>query len=238
MALEIRDLTVQYGPIRAVQGVSFSVERGQIVSVIGPNGAGKTSLMSALLGMIVHGGEVVADGKRLTRTPSHVRARSGISFVPDARGVFPELTVREQVLVGAAHGDKGVFEELAESFPLLKQFADKPGGSLSGGQKQLVSMARAIAARPHYLLMDEPSIGLSPVAIRGVIDVVRRLGDLGIGVLMTEQNVKIAMSESSECHVMVRGRVELSGPPSELQDDPLIEDLYLGRAGRRKEREE
>jgi branched-chain amino acid transport system ATP-binding protein len=230
MALEIKDLTVQYGPIRAVQGLSISVERGQIVSVIGPNGAGKTSLMSALLGLISHGGEVVADGKRLTRSPSHVRARSGIAFVPDARGVFPELTVREQVLISAARGDKQVYDELAESFPLLKDFAGAQGGSLSGGQKQLVSMARAIASRPRYLLMDEPSIGLSPVAIRGVIDVVRRLGDLGIGVLMTEQNVKIAMSESSEVHVMVRGRIELSGPPSALENDPLIEDLYLGRA--------
>jgi branched-chain amino acid transport system ATP-binding protein len=229
MALEITDLTVQYGPIRAVEGVTLRVELGEIVSVIGPNGAGKTSLMSALVGQIPHGGTVAIDGTVMGKAPSHVRARAGISFVPDARGVFPELTVREQVLLGAQKGDTGVYDELAESFPLLAEFATRLGGGLSGGQKQLVSMARAIAARPKYLLMDEPSIGLSPVAIRGVIDVVRKLGDLGIGVLMTEQNVKIAMTESSEVHVMVRGRIELSGAPSVLKDDPLVEDLYLGR---------
>jgi len=231
MALEINDLTVQYGPIRAVQGIDLRVERGEIVSVIGPNGAGKTSLMSALVGLISHGGDVVIDGEASTRAASHVRARAGIAFVPDAHGVFPELTVREQVMLGAQKGDTGVYDELAASFPLLAEFADREGGALSGGQKQLVSMARAIAARPKYLLMDEPSIGLSPVAIRGVIDVVRGLGDLGIGVLMAEQNVKIAMTESSVVHVMVRGRIELSGPPAELQDDALVEDLYLGRRG-------
>ncbi|MBX9472392.1 ABC transporter ATP-binding protein [Microcella sp.] len=230
MPLEINNVTVSYGPITAVRGVSLVVKPGEIISVIGPNGAGKTSLMSAILGLISHGGDVVVDGTRCTHSSSHVRARRGISFVPDARGVFPELTVREQVLLGTKKSDKGVYDELAESFPLLADFADREGGSLSGGQKQLVSMARAIAARPRYLLMDEPSIGLSPVAIRGVIDVVRRLGHMGIGVLMTEQNVKIAMTESSEVHVMVRGGVELSGTPSALQDDPLIEDLYLGRS--------
>jgi len=229
MALEIGNLTVQYGPIQAVRGVSLTVERGQIVSVIGPNGAGKTSLMSAIVGLVAHGGEVIVDGARSTRVASHVRARAGISFVPDGRGVFPELTVREQVILGAKKRGEHIFHELAESFPLLRQIANKPGGVLSGGQKQLVSMARAIAARPHYLLMDEPSIGLSPAAIRGVIEVVRRLGDLGIGVLMTEQNVKIAMTESSQVHVMVRGRIEVSGAPTELQDQ-LVEGLYLGNA--------
>lgn len=228
MTLSVTDLRVSYGAIAAVHGVSLEVQPGQVVAVVGPNGAGKSSLISACMGLVDHGGTVHVDGTDVSNMAAHKRSRAGLSFVPDGQGVFPLLSVRDQLRVGAGRELEDVQAELFETFPLLAEKRAALGQQLSGGQQQLVSIARALSTRPKFILMDEPSIGLSPIAVKGVVSAIEALGGAGLGVLVAEQNVRLALDASDYCHVMVRGEIVRSGTPESLLNDPEVEALYMG----------
>ena len=232
MSLTITDLKVSYGPISAVHGISLEVEPGQVVAVIGPNGAGKSSLVRACMGLAPHVGTVRVDDTDVSTMAAHRRSRAGLSYVPDGKGVFPLLSVRDQLRVGAGRTIDEVQRELFETFPLLADKREALGQQLSGGQQQLVSIARALSTRPRYILMDEPSIGLSPIAVKGVVSAIEALGGTGLGVLVAEQNVRLAMDASDYCHVMVRGEIVRSGTPDALLNDPEVEGLYMGTSKR------
>ena len=231
MSLTISGLGVKYGAITALEPLDLEVPTGGIVGVLGPNGAGKSSLIRALVGLVRSSGTVVLDGTDITRRTTGQRARLGIGYVPDSMGAFADLTVRENIQVAAGSEWKATWERLADAFPLLAAKADTHASSLSGGQRQTLSIARALATGPKYVLLDEPSMGLSPVAIKEVIIAIERLSSFGLGVIIAEQNVNLALDVSSVCHVLQRGRIALTGEPHELRSAPEIKRLYLGRAG-------
>jgi branched-chain amino acid transport system ATP-binding protein len=230
MALEVRDLGVKYGQIEAVHGVSFEVPSHQVTSIVGPNGAGKSSIVRAALGLVKASGSVTLDGQSIERRRPHQRARAGISYVPDRRGVFPELTVKEHIRMAVGGGWEERWEQLVELFPLLGENQERKGNELSGGQQQTLSIARALANRPKYIVLDEPSIGLSPIAVKGVIEAVEKLSETGVGTLLAEQNAKLALSVSARVHVVVRGRIVRSAEPKELEGTDELRALYLGRS--------
>jgi branched-chain amino acid transport system ATP-binding protein len=229
MTLRIDKLKVAHGPIVAVNGFSAVVEPGKVIAVIGPNGAGKSSLLAAIGGQLPHDGSVELGGTRLDGMPSHKRAHAGLGFVPSGRGVFPSISVRDHVRMSAGPRDKETWDRLVGWFPILADKQDALGSNLSGGQQQIVSIARAMAADPKFLLMDEPSIGLSPIATDQLTAAVRTLARQNVGILLTEQNAGLALKLSDFCILMVRGDTYLSGRPEELKDRPEIEALYLGR---------
>lgn len=229
MTLKIDKLKVAYGPIAAVNDFSASVEPGQVVAVIGPNGAGKSSLLSAIGGQVPHGGSVELADMRLDGLPSHRRARAGLGFVPSGRGVFPSISVRNHVRMTAGVRDRQMWDRLVGMFPILADKQHALGANLSGGQQQIVSIARAMSADPKYLLMDEPSIGLSPIATDQLGEAVRTLARENVGILLTEQNAGLALKLSDYCILIVRGDTYLAGRPDELRHRPEIEALYLGR---------
>jgi len=232
MSLKLHDVSVAYGPVQAIRGLQLEVAPGSIVAVIGPNGAGKSSLLAGVLGLAPLQGAVELDGKDISRVPSHARSHFGLGYVPSARGVFTTLTVTENMQVAAGARFDLVWRDLTAWFPILVEKAHALGSELSGGQQQIVSIARAMAARPRYILMDEPSIGLSPIAIGWLVDAIRRLRAAGVGVLLTEQNAGLALTVSDYCLLMVRGEVRLAGTPDELRGKPEVEALYLGRSVR------
>lgn len=228
MSLKVRDLRVAYGAAVAVHGISLTVEPHTVVSVIGPNGAGKSSFLSGVMGVVPSAGGVEVDGFPFQSLSSSARSRSGLSYVPDGPGIFPDLTVKEHIRVAGGRCWKKRWVELVERFPLLEEKQDSPARDLSGGQKQTVSIARALASDPSYILLDEPSMGLSPIAIIGVIAAIEELSSGGVGVLLVEQNSSLALGVSDEVHVVVRGSVVASGTPQELRAKNLAA-LYLGQ---------
>lgn len=230
MTLRIDRLKVAYGPIVAVNDFTATIEPGQVVAVIGPNGAGKSSLLAAVGGQVAHSGSVELSGARLDGLASHSRARAGLGFVPSGRGVFPSISVRDHVRIAAGANDARMWERLVAMFPILGDKQQALGANLSGGQQQIVSIARAMAADPKFLLMDEPSIGLSPIATDQLGEAVRALARENVGILLTEQNAGLALKLSDYCILIVRGDTYLAGRPEELRHRPEIEALYLGRA--------
>jgi branched-chain amino acid transport system ATP-binding protein len=229
MALEVSDFGVAYGPVRAVTGARVEVPERSVIAVIGPNGAGKTSLLRAVMGQVKASGRVAVDGTDISRRSVHARCRLGLGFVPDGRGVFPGLTVREHIRVAAGAHAEERWSTLIQTFPVLEEKQAALGSQLSGGQQQILSIARALASQPRYVLLDEPSMGLSPIAIRQVVDAIARLSAYGVGVLLAEQNVGLALKVSARCHVMVRGEIQLSGTPEEISANRNLEALYLAR---------
>jgi branched-chain amino acid transport system ATP-binding protein len=212
-----------------VHAFSAGVEPGQVVAVIGPNGAGKSSLLAAVGGQLPHGGSVELAGIPLDGMPSYRRAQAGLGFVPSGRGVFPSISVRDHVRMAAGPRDRETWSRLVDWFPILKDKQAALGSNLSGGQQQIVSIARAMAGDPKFLLMDEPSIGLSPIATDQLAAAVRTLTRQNVGILLTEQNAGLALKLSDYCILMVRGEIALTGHPQDLRDRPEIEALYLGR---------
>jgi branched-chain amino acid transport system ATP-binding protein len=230
MSLAFRKLRVAYGPVVAIEGLDLEVDEGQVVAIIGPNGAGKTSMLAAAIGLIPHAGAVVLDGKDLSRLRSFDRSRAGLGYVPSGKGVFGTLTVRDNVRVAAGKDFDAAWKRLTGWFPILETKALSLGSELSGGQQQIVSIARAMATSPRYLLLDEPSIGLSPIAVEHLAEVVRVLQRQKVSILLSEQNAGLAMTLSDRCVLLVRGEVRMSGTPDELRDKPEVEALYLGRS--------
>ncbi|WP_342640100.1 ABC transporter ATP-binding protein [Rhodoligotrophos ferricapiens] len=230
MLLKLSDIWVRYGHISAVCGVSLEVAPGEVVSVIGPNGAGKTSLLAGIMGLAPQTGSIVLDGVALERRNSSARSAAGIGYVPTGRGVFGTLSVKENIAVACRGDFKRTWDRLTGWFPILAGKADALASQLSGGQRQMVSIARAMASAPKVLLLDEVSMGLSPIAIGQVREVVGILAREGVSIVLAEQNASLAMAVSDRCMVLVRGETRLAGTPGELRNRPEVEALYLGRS--------
>ena len=232
--LEVRDLHVAYGAAPALWGVSLTLRAGELLAVVGPNGAGKTTLINALCGIErARAGRIVVDGTDVTRWPSHRFCAAGIAVVPEGRRLFTAMTVRENLELGShlprARAERA--DSLAaalELFPALGEKLASPAGELSGGQQQMVAIARALMARPRLLLLDEPSLGLSPLIVADMFDAVRRINAQGVSVLLVEQNVEVALSLSDRAYVLEEGRIVAEGESDDLLARPEIQRAYLG----------
>jgi branched-chain amino acid transport system ATP-binding protein len=231
--LDLRDVSVSYGAVRALTAVSISVPRGSCVSLLGANGAGKSSLMRAVLGLVSYTGTVTLDNIDLTGFKPHRLASAGLSSVPEGRQVFGRLSVRENLLIGARLGKRSDTERLDEVLALFPSIASRLGDSaslLSGGEQQMVAVGRALITEPKVLLMDEPSLGLAPLLIDEIFRVIAQLRDSGVTILLVEQNATLALEVSDHAYVLQNGRVVASGSAGEIASTPGIEDAYLGGA--------
>jgi branched-chain amino acid transport system ATP-binding protein len=232
--LEVHDLQVAYGAANALWGVSLELRRGELLCVVGPNGAGKTTLIATLAGMLrARGGRIVFDGRDITRLPAHRFCEAGIALVPEGRRLFTGMTVRENLELGsllpqAKAQRQQSMAQVLELFPALKEKLASPAGELSGGQQQMVAIARALMARPRLLLLDEPSLGLSPRIVGDMFAAIRRINADGVSVLLVEQNVAMAMEVSQRAYVLEEGRMVAEGLPQELLARPEIQRVYLG----------
>ena len=232
--LEVRDLDVAYGAAPALWGVSIDVRQGELLCVVGPNGAGKTTLINAIAGLHrARGGRMSIDGQDLMRLAPHRFCEQGIAIVPEGRRLFTGLTVLENLHLGsylrqAKQRRKESLDEVLAIFPPLQAKLRSPAGELSGGQQQMVAIARALMARPRLLLLDEPSLGLSPLIVRDMFDAIRRISAQGMTVMLVEQNVAMAMQVSHRAYVLELGRVVAEGTPAELMARPEIQRAYLG----------
>ncbi|MGS0688737.1 ABC transporter ATP-binding protein [Nakamurella sp. GG22] len=236
--LEIRDMTVGYGRIEALHGISLSVEDGELVTLIGANGAGKTTTMRAISGIRpLTRGTIMFDGQDITKMKAHLRVLAGIVQAPEGRGVFPGMTVQENLDMGH-YGRKfktkaeyrATLDRVLELFPRLEERRDQLGGTLSGGEQQMVAIGRAMMARPRVLLLDEPSMGLAPMMIQQIFRIVSEINATGVTILLVEQNAQQALSRSDRAYILETGEVVKSGPGPELLADPSIKEAYLGVA--------
>jgi branched-chain amino acid transport system ATP-binding protein len=226
--LELENVDARYGDVRVLHGVSLAVDEGQVVSVLGPNGAGKTTTLRAISGMVKTTGSITYEGKRIGRSPESA-ARRGIAHVPEGRGTFAELTVWENLRLGAYTARTAEFDRVLTYFPWLKERRDQQAGTLSGGEQQMLALARALVSRPKLLLLDEPSLGLAPLVVGELFAIVRKLNDEeGLTVLVVEQNANVALDSSQRAYVLEAGRVALSGSSAELRADESIRRSYLG----------
>jgi branched-chain amino acid transport system ATP-binding protein len=234
MLLEVRNLHIHYDKVEAVKGVSLSLEQGQIITLIGANGAGKSSILKAISGLIrPSSGEILYHGKRIDRTQPSTIVEQGIVHVPEGRRIFKLMTVRENLRMGAyLNSDRGEIargiEEVFDRFPILREKQGQQAGRLSGGQQQMVAMGRALMARPKLLLMDEPSLGLSPKLIDEVSELIISLRDSGLSIVLVEQNANLALTLSNHGYVMETGAIALEGPSQDLLHDPEVARAYLG----------
>ena len=232
--LDVHGLEVWYGAAPALWGVSLTLRAGELLSVVGPNGAGKTTLINALCGIErARAGRIVVDGVDVTRLPAHRFCAAGIAVVPEGRRLFTTMTVRENLELGSYLPNARVQREESltaalELFPALDEKLASPAGELSGGQQQMVAIARALMARPRLLLLDEPSLGLSPLIVADMFDAVRRINAQGVSVLLVEQNVEIALSLSDRAYVLEEGRIVAEGESDDLLARPEIQRAYLG----------
>jgi len=232
--LEVNGLEVAHGHVEAVRGVSLAVREGQFVTLIGPNGAGKTSLLSALAGLVrPRAGKVSLGGRDVTGLPAHAAVAAGISLVPEGRAVLGRMSVEENLRLAAELKRpraeiEGALEEQYRRFPILGERRAQPAGSLSGGQQQMLAFARALAARPRILLLDEPSMGLSPLLVQQVFEIVKAIHREGATILLVEQNARLALSITDHAYVLERGRVVLEGPSAEVARDERVRAAYLG----------
>jgi branched-chain amino acid transport system ATP-binding protein len=230
--LELDDVHARYGPVEALHGVSLSVGEGEVVAVLGGNGAGKTTTLRAVSGLVSTSGDVRFAGERITRAAPERVARAGVAHVPEGRGIFQELSVYENLRLGAYLRRKGFaesYERACGLFPFLEARRQQQAGTLSGGEQQMLAIARALMSRPRLLLLDEPSLGLAPIVVREIFGI---LGDLneqeGLAVLVVEQNARLALRSSSRAYVLEVGRVALEGPSTELAEDESVRNSYLG----------
>ena len=231
--LEAIDLKVHYGGITAVKGISFAVEEGELVCLIGANGAGKTSTLKALARMIPSSGEIHYRKERLDRQPSHALIRKGLALVPEGRGIFARLTVAENLKMGAYHrSDKaGIAADLDHVYgllPRLKERAEQVAGTLSGGEQQMLAIGRALMGRPQLLLLDEPSMGLAPLMVEKVFEVIRAVAAEGVTIFLVEQNARLALQTCSRGYVMESGKITLSDTSDKLLADSRVRAAYLG----------
>lgn len=232
--LSVRDLHVRYGTVPALRGVSLAVEPGELVGVVGPNGAGKSTLLLAIAGALpAAGGEVLFDGQSVAARTAETMARSGISLVPEGRHIFGSLTVAENLLVGAAarrdrSAARAETEELMDLFPILAARRNAPAGRLSGGEQQMLAIARALLTRPRLLLLDEPSLGLGPLIIDQVYERLAGLHEDGLSILLIEQNANRVLELADRTYVLSTGEVVLSGTTTDLLDHPEFDQAYFG----------
>ncbi|MCL5107627.1 MAG: ABC transporter ATP-binding protein [Chloroflexi bacterium] len=237
MLLEVKDLQVAYGAISAVKGVSFGVDEGEIVTLIGANGAGKSTILKTISGIVrAKAGSVLFAGAEITQTAPHDVVKMGVCHVPEGRRIFANLTVRENLLMGAytrSDGDaiKGNMERVFQRFPRLKERLSQPGGTLSGGEQQMLAMGRGLMASPKILLLDEPSMGLAPILVQQIFDIIQEINQSGTSILLVEQNANMALSVANRAYVLETGTISLSGPAAELRANAKVQEAYLGEAG-------
>ena len=232
--LEIKDLEVNYGVIKAIKGVSFDVNEGEIIALIGANGAGKTTILHTITGLIqAKKGSIVFDGKELTKTPPHKIVSMGMAHVPEGRRIFQQLSVLEILMLGAyTRKDKSeiasTLKMVYERFPRLEERKNQVAGTLSGGEQQMLAMGRALMSKPRIILMDEPSMGLSPLLVSEIFDIIKVINESGTTVLLVEQNAKKALSIADRAYVLETGNITLSGDAKDLINDESVKKAYLG----------
>jgi branched-chain amino acid transport system ATP-binding protein len=235
--LEVRDLQVTYGHVEAVQGLSLAVHAGQVVTLIGPNGAGKTSTLAAICGLVApSAGRVLLEGRDVTRLPSHRAVADGIVLVPEGRAILGRMSIEENLRLAlegrrpipAAAEAHQMIEAQYQRFPVLGERRRLPAGSLSGGEQQMLAIARGLLMRPRILLLDEPSMGLAPLLVQQIFRIVADIHREGTTILLVEQNARLALQVSDHAHVLERGRIVLSGPSRELAADARVQAAYLG----------
>ena len=232
--LEIKDLEVNYGVIKAIKGVSFDVNEGEIIALIGANGAGKTTILHTITGLIqAKKGSIVFDGKELTKTPPHKIVSMGMAHVPEGRRIFQQLSVLENLKLGAyTRKDKSEIASTLkmgyERFPRLEERKNQVAGTLSGGEQQMLAMGRALMSKPRIILMDEPSMGLSPLLVSEIFDIIKVINESGTTVLLVEQNAKKALSIADRAYVLETGNITLSGDAKDLINDESVKKAYLG----------
>jgi len=233
--LEVRDLRVAYDKVEAVSGVSLTVGEGQIVTVIGPNGAGKTTLLSAIMGVLPSTGHIVFGGKPQEHAEIEEMVAAGMNLVPEKRELFAEMTVEDNLMLGGFHrfrsGLRDQDKTLAEVyglFPRLQERHAQLAGTLSGGERQMLAVGRALMAKPRLLMLDEPSLGLAPRIVREVFRIVARLREMGVSILLIEQNARAALQVADYAYVLETGAVTLEGPAAQVAQDPRVVEVYLG----------
>ncbi|MGK3203227.1 ABC transporter ATP-binding protein [Amycolatopsis sp. MEPSY49] len=232
MLLEVEDINVHYGKIAALKGMSLQVGEGEIVSLIGANGAGKTTTLKTISGLRpLTSGRILFNGQDISKTPGHKRVLLGIGQSPEGRGVFPGMTVQENLLMGAYTRKDDLQADLAEVYELFPRLAERKtqfGGTMSGGEQQMIAIGRALMTKPKVLLLDEPSMGLAPMLIAQIFDIIREINKRGTTVLLVEQNAQQALKLSDRAYVLETGRVVQSAPGAELLNDPKVRAAYLG----------
>ncbi|MCI4010464.1 ABC transporter ATP-binding protein [Brevibacterium sp. ZH18] len=231
--LEVKDLEVRYGRIKAVEHIDVAVEAGEVVVLIGANGAGKTTTMRAVSGLLAaRQGSITFKGEDVTRLKGHRRVAKGISLVPEGRGIFPGMTVRENLEMGTyalkGKNPESEYDRVFELFPRLKERSTQLGGTMSGGEQQMLAIGRALMASPEVLLLDEPSMGLAPQFIRQIFSIIREINSQGTTVLLVEQNANQALAIADRACVLEAGRLTKTGTGKELLADNTIRDVYLG----------
>ena len=237
--LQVRDLSVRYGKVEAVQGVSLDVAQGAVVTVIGPNGAGKTTLLNAILGLLPRRGTIRYLGRDLPNSDVESSVEQGLCLVPEQRELFAEMSVADNLLLGSYsrrhlkdHGRSTDLEAIYGRFPRLRERRTQLAGTLSGGERQMLAIARALMSRPKLLMLDEPSLGLAPLIVREVFDIITGLRQAGVSILLVEQNARAALQVADYGYVLETGSVVLEGAAAELADNPRVAATYLGLAGK------
>ena len=235
MHLEIKDLRVFYGKIEAIKGISVTVNQGEIVTLIGANGAGKTTTLKTISGLRpVTSGSIIFDGEDVSKMPAHKRVEIGISQSPEGRGIFPGMTVLENLEIGKyfrrerASEMSEDLEKVYHLFPRLKERAKQAGGTLSGGEQQMLAIGRALMARPKLLLLDEPSMGLAPMMIQNIFNIITEINKLGTTILLVEQNAQQALQRAHRAYVLETGSVVKEAKAADLLNDPAVRAAYLG----------
>lgn len=231
--LDVLNLTVTYDSISALKGITFEVRQGEIVTLIGANGAGKSSTLKALSGLLPYGGDIHYNGLSLRKVPPHRIVGMGVAHVPEGRGIFGNLTVMENLKLATwqrkdKEAAKKDFNHVFELFPILRERKNQPGGTLSGGEQQMLALGRALMSRGRLMLLDEPSMGLAPVLVQEVFRMLSRINAEGTTILLVEQNANMALQLASRAYVLETGRITLSGTGKELMENPRVKEAYLG----------
>ena len=230
--LSIKDLQVHYGGIEAIKGISFDVSEGEIVTLIGANGAGKSSVLRSIAGLVKpSGGSITFCGDNITGRDSTVIVKRGITLVPEGRKIFPNLTVLENLKIGAYMRSDDISEDIQwvyDLFPRLRERSWQAGGTLSGGEQQMLAVGRALMARPKLIMMDEPSLGLAPLVVRDIFEIIRQINRQGVSILLIEQNANMALKVADSAYVMETGCITLSGAGRELLNNEAVKKAYLG----------
>ena len=231
--LEVKDLEVYYGVIQAIKGISFEVNQGEIIALIGANGAGKTTTLQTITGLIpAKSGKIIYEGNDITRIPSHKLVSMVMAHVPEGRRVFAQLTVLQNLRLGAyTRKDKKEIEDTLKTiykrFPRLEERKNQPAGTLSGGEQQMLAMGRALMSHPRLIVMDEPSMGLSPIYVNEIFDIIKEINNSGTTVLLVEQNAKKALSIAHKAYVLETGKIVLNGDAKDLMNDDSVKKAYL-----------
>ena len=232
--LEVKDLNVSYGGIKAVKDISFAVPKGEVVTLIGANGAGKSSTLRSIVGLVKpESGSILLKGEELAGMPTEQIVTKEITLVPEGRRVFPDMTVAENLKIGAYMRKDSLDEDMNwvyDLFPRLKERSWQLAGTLSGGEQQMLAIGRALMSRPEIIMMDEPSLGLAPIIVKGVFDIIREINKQGVTILLVEQNANMALKAANLGYVMETGRITLSGTGAELLENEAVKAAYLGKA--------